>query len=509
MTTSNRFITFTQSWLVKTSLIFFVSAFIFSSCGDDLNTIGFKPDKNRFKVSYREFELPSSVFLAGPVNTSNHGGDGSGSTPRILVGSYTDDKFGKISAEGYFQFRPNSANAAIEPNANLESLKLNLSFDYYHYGSANATNMNFYIHEVMDSLITEQNYYQNADVNYSPAVIGSGAYGITPSSFDDRALANADDITTNNVYDTLTIPLDQAYAEALFQLAKSKSNDYLNFRKFRRIFKGLVIRSENGNQVVGFNPSYAATGIPRSRMIMSYTYLDTAKASSTKGQIIKKKIEFVPFADANDFGTLSFSKITADRSGTPFQNVNETDLYRALFPDGDNRFVASGTPIYTKFDISGFFSFSDTISNMLINSAEIVIDPVETSSFNAPNSLFLRMLNKKDQFLITTDTLSGRYTGYVLSDTDGNLIVGQGVGSSGTATTLVFSQTDNVPAYKATLTNYFQNLYSFTDKSVRLSQYALVPSTPAKGKALNRLVFNKEKLKLRIYYTTPLTKKDN
>src|SRR6478609_9459811 len=110
MITWYRFITFIQSWLVKTSLLFFVSAFIFFSCEDELSTIGFKPDENRFKVSFKEIELPSSVFISGPVITSNHGGDNL--TPRVLVGNYTDEKFGKVSSVGYIQFRPSSANAA-------------------------------------------------------------------------------------------------------------------------------------------------------------------------------------------------------------------------------------------------------------------------------------------------------------------------------------------------------------------------------------------------------------
>jgi hypothetical protein len=496
--TSNRFTTFIQSWLVKTSLLFFVAVFIFFSCGSDLNTIGFRPDENRFKVSYKEFELPSSTLLAEPLVTSNVGGDGA--TPRVLVGSYTDEYFGKVESAAYLQLRPSSLNGTVPANATLESAVLNLSFDYYHYGTNDPIDMNFYVHEITDSLITSQKYTSDAVIDYSPVPIGLATYGISPSGFDQRSAINTDADLTNNAYDTVTIALDRTYAESLFQNAKANTNDYLLFKNFRRIFKGLAIRSEAATQIVGINPSYVATGNPRSRLIVNYNYTDDAGAAQ------KGVLYYFLYEDPTGLASVSFSKIKSDRTNTPFQGI--LDLHKELYPDGDNRFVEAGDPIATKFDISDFFSFSDTIPNMLINSAEIVIDPLDATLYKVPNNLALRVLSSKNHFLLSTDTISSLYTGLVVSDKDGNLLLGLGTGTSASIKTLLLTLTNNVYTYNSLLTQHFQVLYSIKDHTQRLTRYALVAVDPAIGKSVNRLVFNKKSLKLKIYYTTPSTKKE-
>ena len=499
--TRNRFITFIQSWLVRASLLFFVASFIFFSCEDDLSTIGFKPDENRFKVSFTEIELPSSVFISGPVITSNHGGDGV--VPRVLVGNYTDEKFGKISSVGYIQFRPSSANVTVPASATFESLMLYLSFDYYHYGSQEPLNMNFYVHELADSLITEQAYNSKSNIDYSPTVLASAAYGINPTNFDENLIRNTDLDATNNVRDSISIRLNETYGEALFRMAKEGTNDYVVFKKFRRLFKGIAIRSDASNQMIGFNPSYSATGTARSRILLKYNYTDAAGAAQ------KGTLEFSTYADPADAnsGTVSFSKIETDRTGTAFSNVN--DLYKEFYPDGDNRFIEAGDPVLTKFDISNFFAFSDTIPNMLINSAELVIDPNEATNYAGPNSLAVRLMNSKNRFFTGSDTLSTAYVGYVESDKEGYLILGEGTAQNPAPKTLVLGKTDNVSNYLGKFTNYFQRLYSIrNDSVVRIAQYALMPKDPAAGKSVNRLIFNKNNLKLRIYYTIPSTKKE-
>lgn len=498
MITSNHFTTFIQSWWVKPTVLFSAVCFLFFSCGDDLNTIGFKPDENRFKVSYKEIDLPSAVFLTDPLITSNVGGDGL--TPRLLIGSYTDEKFGKIKSEAFFQIRPSTTNGTLPANATLSSLVLNLSFDYYRYGTTDPLDMNFYVHELTDSLITGQTYTPDANIDYSPTIIGQGVYGISPSSFDEKRSRNTDADATNDAIDTLSINIGGAYADALFQAALGNSNDYILFNKFARIFKGLAISSDATTQIIGINPSYTASTYQRSRLILYYNYTDDTGAAR------KGKLEYFLYSDPAAYASVSFSKIKADRSGTSLEEINS--LYKDFYPDGDRRFVQSGDLVITKFDISNFFSFADTIPNMLINSAEIAIDPIEDSPYKAPTSLALRLLNVKNRSLVTSDTISSSYTGLIVSDKDGNLILGQGTGASAVIRTLVLSTTNNVSSYKGLYTNYFQMLYSLTDHTKRFTKYALVSADPSYGRSVNRFTFNKSNLKLRIYYTTPATKKE-
>lgn len=494
--TPNRSTTYTLSWLAKAaSALLFVSLFLVS-CEEDINTVGFKPDRNRFKVRYVEIEIPSSVMLTGPVVTSNRGGDGR--TPRLLAGSYTHPQFGKFNAETHIQFRPSNPNGILPSDAALESLVLNLTFDYYiNTASTTITNPTFYVHELTDSLITEGLYYNNSVADYNPSPIGSTTYSIDPVYFNDRIVKNTSTDTTTRTINNLAITLDQTYADRLFQLAKSSttaalSEDFSSFRKFRRIFKGLVVRSDADDRIVGFNPSYSATGNYRSRLLMYYRFTDTA------GVPQRGRVEFSLYD-----GSISFSTIKADRSNSSLQGMD--DVYIPFYPDGDNRFIQAGVPVVTKLDFSKFFSYTDTLKNVLINSAEISIDPVSVSAYPLPASLGLRLLNGKNEYVTGSDTIPTLYRGQIIADSDGYLVLSAISGQNEVVRPLVLSTTDNISTYKQDFTQYFQTLYSVTDKAQRLINYALVPVSPPQGKSVNSLVFDQQKLKLKLYFTTPST----
>ncbi len=523
ITTPNRSIPFITSSLAKTSLLFFVVLFLFS-CEEDVNTVGFKPDRNAFKVRYVEIELPSSVLLGHSVVTSNVFSSTSGTTPRLLVGSYQDSKFGKIQAESFIQFRPTSPTQVLPTDAAFESLTLYISLDYYTYGSREASTVSFQVHQVTDSLITEAKYYNNSITDYNSMVLGSVSKTIDPVSFDDIYTKNNDGDATNNVIDSLAIPINSSsFTTDLFNLAKasvattttnattgvttttySTTPEFSNFRKFRRIFKGLALKSDASNKIVGFNPS-SGTGVSRSKMVLKYNYTDTKEKladgttpNPTYNQKITGKVEFSLYND----GSISYSKITADRAGSSLQSVDE--LYKPFYPDGDNRFISSGAPIITKFDISQFFAYTDTIKNLLINSAEITIDPDEANSYKMPDNLGFRILNTKNDFLKSSDTVSNLYSGQIVVDGDGYFMLGDATSSASSIKNFPLTQKDNVYSYSANFTRYLQTLYGFTDKSLRLQQYALIPLSPNMGKSVNRLVFSKNNLKLKLYYTTPV-----
>lgn len=526
--TPNRSTPFTQSLLAKSSLLFFVIIILFS-CEEDVNTVGFKPDRNSFRVRYAEIELPSSVLLGGAVVTSNVSG---GTTPRLLVGSYQDSKFGKVKSESFIQIRPAAPTQVLPADAAFETLTLYLSLDYYVYGSRDASTVSFQVHEITDSLITEAKYNNTSITDYSSIILGSASKTIDPASFDDTFTKNNDADAANNVIDSLGISINpsSSFATDLFNLAKASvattstnsttgkvtttyatTANYSNFKKFRRIIKGIALTSDASNKIVGFNPSFG-TGVYRSKMVMAYNYLDTVKASSTVNQRVSKKIEFSLYND----GSISYSKISADRAGSSLQSMDE--LFKPFYPDGDNRFISSGAPVITKFDISKFFAYTDTIKNLIINSAVITIDPDETTSYKMPDNIGFRILNAKNDYLKSTDTTFSLNAGYVVTDDAGTALPANAAGyfmlgdltaSGGSIKNLALTQTDNVYSYNADLTRYLQTLYGFTDKSLRLQQYALIPISPNFGKSVNRLVFSKNNLKLKIYYTTPVAAEKN
>ena len=71
-------------------------ALFFFSCEEETSTLGYKNPNSKFKVSYVEIPIESSVILRDSLRTSNFAY--SGEPNRLMVGSYTDEVFGQIEA---------------------------------------------------------------------------------------------------------------------------------------------------------------------------------------------------------------------------------------------------------------------------------------------------------------------------------------------------------------------------------------------------------------------------
>jgi len=68
---------------------------------------------------------------------------------------------------------------------------------------------------------------------------------------------------------------------------------------------------------------------------------------------------------------------------------------------------------------------------------------------------------------------------------------------------LTYSSTDKT--YRSYPTLFFQKLIELKDTPYKY--WALSPSAPAPGKSVTRTIFPKENLKLKIYYTKPISNK--
>ena len=62
-------------------------------------------------------------------------------------------------------------------------------------------------------------------------------------------------------------------------------------------------------------------------------------------------------------------------------------------------------------------------------------------------------------------------------------------------------------SYGGFLTDFTQLLYQTKNEEDRFQNFAIIPLSPGFGKSVNRLIFNKNNVKLRIYYTTPVLDK--
>lgn len=452
-------------------------ALFFFSCEEETTFLGFKADQ-RFNVYYTEIPVISSVYLHDSVVTSNFYTE---SLKRFLVGKYQDDLFGPVSASSYTQF---SRIGAIPDSLTFgvyDSVSLQLSYDInYLYGSNEVTPQEIAVYELdetLDRFDSLTSYYSGNTVAVKPTPVGTKTFQVNPEIFKE--------IIDDKIDTTLTIrfKLDDELGMRIFQEVvqyRDSSASYF-YEYFREKVKGLAITPVQGDKIVSFNPANV-----QSKVVIHF-------------HINKKDSVVLGFN-----GLTSFNHIEGDRSATELSAI--TEHYNAV--ELSKGYIQNGVSILTKLDFSKFFELADTIPAMIINSAELVIgDVVEPSANQPPSASFiLRILDEENLFKIDTseqdaiDIAKYSFTVGSRSSGTGSYVILDD--TRRTALTLPYSSTDK--KYNGFLTLFLQELYKNRKNDGPLfSTMALFPNSPAIGKTVNRVAFNKDSIKLRIYYTRP------
>jgi len=400
-------------------------------------------------------------------------------TNRLLVGSYSDPDFGEIRTESFAQYRPTSVTTSIPGNAVFDSLILQLYLDFYIYGSSGSSDLELSIHEITEELNNDLLYYSTSSVTYNG---GSSLGGTTARINADFFNQEAEDTNADSVV-IVKIKLSQAFGQRLFDAVDPEDENYTNFELFKTKFKGLAIIPQQSDKIVGIGSNSINTVLN-----MYYHYDQTNSVlqySLSQG--------------------VNFSTISADRSMTELSGLTQ---YHTDFTPISNRYIQSGTSLVTKLDFSKYYEYIDTLSNIIINSAELSIENVNPEGgFNNPVNLNLGMLkanNRFKYFETKQDTLDylefeGSFAIGPIIDPDVPSAL-YAASDQGDLLYLTYSETDNNfgGAYP---TLFFQRLFEQKDKPY--PYWALVPNNPAPRKSVNRTSFTKDNIKLKIYYTRP------
>lgn len=472
-------------------------ALFFLSCQEEVSELGYRNPNSKFKVLYCEIPLESTVLLRDSLRTSNYYFY---SEPnRLLVGKYTDDRFGDITSTAVTQYFTTTATK-LDASAVFDSVSLHLQFDLYHYGATAKTPQSIAIYKLEDAIGPDKkgNYFNNTAV-ISGELLGTKSFTADVDDFDDFAKSSTD-------YDTVItvkVPLSYGFGREIFAAAERYRDDendtlFVTGSKFREQFKGLVIKPETSDKVLGFAPGAAAT-----RLLLHY---------HTTKDTLALPLELVSGA--------AFNQIIAERGATELAQI--TEYHRDYLESSENRYVQSGTGILTRVDFTNYYNFLDTIPNILINSAELVVENVESSQFAPPGSLVLRNLNPSNnrfrEYKITAQDKidSLLYRGYFTMDY-----------ATGTSPAVVdddfvyyirgdrsnaLAYSSSKRSYSGVFTMLLQQMSIRGDDRTPLTSFVLYPgsdpsTTPAfrsGAKSLNRAIFPKSGIKLKVYYTKPL-----
>ena len=447
------------------------TAFLFS-CEEDLNLLGFRGDDQRFKVYYAEIPVPSSVLLLDSVRSMNYL---TTETNRLLVGSYSDPLMGEVQAKGFVQFRPADITTFIANGSQFDSAILQLRFDFYNYGASGFTPFVLSVHEVIETLPLENQYFSKSQAAYNATPLGTATTSINQVLFD-KELNDTDADTLL----TVKIKLTHNFGQRVYDAINPEDENFSNFNLFKNQFKGLAIVPTVSESIVGISNN--------SNSFLTL-YYHTGETKSTRTFVLGSGI--------------SFSNITSDRSSTELSGLTN---YHEEFLPPVNRYVQSGVGITTKLDFSGFYDLLDEFPNVIINSAELAVDNVaEPGDLEYP-TLGLVMLDENNKIKKlttaqdTTDYLSFNNKLLIGTLISNDALTAPYIISDGTSLLGLTYSSDN-DKFLAYPTLFFQQLYALREK--RYPYWALTAINPPFNKTVNRAVFNKDNIKLKVYYTRP------
>lgn len=465
-----------------------VVALFFFSCEDETSILGFKSPNRKFKVNYVDIPLESDVFLMDSLRTSNSFAQGE--NPRMLVGNYSDEHLGNVSASAFSQFFTTSvAKTLLKETAVFDSVSFQLRFDFYTYGSGAAGPQTIRIHEVQKELLFDslRYYFNKTETPYNPTPLGTHTFSYDPETFK-KFVSDQKDTTV-----TISMPLDAAFGQRIFDSAMKYRNSnsasdstFVRIREFVKEFNGIAIVPEDADKIMGFDP--AAT---TSRITLHYHDADT---DSLQLNLALN-------------GVVNYSHIEADRSATPALAALEQHS-QPIVPDNNLRYVQSGTGVLTRLDFQNFYDFVDADSNaaMVVNEAEVHLGMPESASGHDPvNAFTLRAIQNAGYFRRIrnfSDSVSiGLYAGQ-LNIWDG-MFAPFVPGRDGRPEPFIITRSGENDFYNGYLPLFAQQLSKKEAQKERFRYFALYPESPPMGTTVNRVIFNKDNIMLRVYYTRP------
>lgn len=305
----------------------------------------------------------TTAFLDSFV-TSNRG--------TLLLGSYNDPYFGRVSSESYFEVTP-PAYLDIFSQTNFDSIKIILKPNSLYYGDTTKP-IHFTVNQIAEAIVSKNFDNSNQYYNNQTFAIGGNLGSSTKMLAPTRR-------------DNIEIMLNQSFGQGLMQILQDPNNTIMKTSKdFMNYFYGINIStSTSDNTLAGFSDT----------VVMRLYY--------TKGANIPEN-KTVDFNLSNRIH--QFNHITVDRSNisnTALKNIS--DANREI-PSSATENMAYDQPISGLMTKIHFYSINDIQKLpyfVKILKAELILKPVLGSynydSYKIPPALRLSTSNPINQLL--------------------------------------------------------------------------------------------------------------
>lgn len=388
------------------------------------------------------------------------------STGTTLFGGYKDPYFGRIDTKTFFEVAPPTTTASDFTRSIYDSLYITLKLNKNYYGDT--TNpVHIDISRLAEPIIPPSVYGDP----------GSTLYNKNKFSVYPTPLGSTDIVVRPNLTDTIHIKLDDNLGKEFFTKIKSASLDFQNTTNFLNYFYGLRIGStSNSSAIFGCTDSAS--------IILAYHNPSLNKDSS--------RLEF-PVTNRN----LHFINITADRTGTPLQNlgsINQPGKKNVISSTVTNNasYVQSTSGAMVKIRFPNIQDVQKLPNYTKFLKAQLIIRPVINTYnpvYNLPPRLRLSTTTVMNQLGIDLTQVTSNGTGSVQY---GNLVVDYFNGQT---------------SYSYDVTNYVKSI--LTDPSYPYYQAGilLTPPYPAFNTQFGRAIIGDKnnpnlnsRIELDIYY---------
>jgi len=334
-----------------------ILGFILLSCSKEDNEFTMGQDFIESQTAIIVIDTFSTEFSTVIVDSIPTSG-----TETVLIGSYEDEAFGRITCHSYFQVGLPQYYSKDE-NDIYDSITLLLRYSGYNYGDTTQP-FRIVVHQLLEDVEPDESgyLYNTSSVSYSLNDIGSKTF-----------------IPRPGIADSVEIRLNNNIGTDLFNKLLDNDEKVATEDNFLNYFKGIAIVPDGNinSAIIGFNAN------EEDLLMRIYSHR------------IGETLEVLH----NDFPMVysdrQFNHIQHDFSNTLLNIVQRQKVAVPSSETGDKTYVQGGTALMTKIR---FPSMQDILlfENGIIIKAELVVKPVKTSYsvFSLPEDLILRETDK-------------------------------------------------------------------------------------------------------------------
>ncbi|MGE0020196.1 MAG: DUF4270 family protein [Draconibacterium sp.] len=342
--------------------------------GTESFSIGEKYVNNQTTITVVDtFSLGLSTFLIDSISTT--------SPDNFLIGSFTDEYFGKIETSAWFQInKPDSV--AINEESVFDSLTIQIRLNGLSYGDT-LQPFTLSVHRVTETMEAPDEYY---------------FYNTTHFRYDENPLGSATFKPRPNFDNEIEIRLNDALGAELMKFLLNESDEIASTENFLEFFEGLVL-----------------LGGPDSKSVLGLAAADSVLRMVLHTHYIGEEREEIEYSFPIYTSGAYFNHIEGDRTGTEVETLStQKEEIPASFT-GNKTFIQAGTGILTRIDFASLTRIMEIEDRYIFYKAELILKPFPKSNnqVDFPGDVIMYSTDKSNRLIS------------VLTDSDGETITAE------------------------------------------------------------------------------------